>query len=131
MPRRVGHLIKRNGDEKAKISCPSPLVKYYPWKPHSGLQLSDVHLPLITEKKKLSSLFKEKSALITITQNSSVKRHFMKLGQARRTKENQCTQLLFHDIASKFLQRIQFLCYLSVQEGKYSSPEQITVLLQD
>lgn len=75
--------------KKQKYPVPQP----WPWSNISleatpGLLVSDVHLPLITERKKVTSLFKEKSAQIKVTQHSSVKRHFLKLGQARRTKEN-------------------------------------------
>lgn len=57
----------------------------------AGLLVSDVHLSLSTEGKRWP-LFKEKSSPIIVTWNSSAKRHFLKLGQVRRTKGNWCTQ---------------------------------------
>lgn len=57
----------------------------------AGLLVTDVHLHLSTEGKRWP-FFKEKSFPIIATWNSSAKRHFLKLGQVRRTKGNRFTQ---------------------------------------
>lgn len=68
-----------------------PLPHPWPWSNISleatpGLLVSDVHLLLITEKKKVTSLFKEKSAQIKVSQTFLSEEAFSEAGPGPKDK---------------------------------------------